>query len=327
MTYIYNIITENGPILIVVLISVIFIVCHFIFGNKKISTYISDMYAPPESEKIVVFDLDETMGCFVELGIFWDALEKITKNPQIKLLPLDNKQFFKLVEIFPEFLRPNIIDILEYLIEKKKNNECSKIMIYTNNQGPKQWTKMISEYFEHCIGSKIFDQIISAFKVQGKIIEICRTSHDKSVDDLVRCTKIPQNTEICFIDDQSHPLMEKNNVYYIKVKPYKFSMSYKEMAERYYNNLQSSINMDKDDFINTMDVYMKQFNFIVTKKSLEELEVDKVIGKKILHHLEQFFEEHKHSTKRGTIKANHSKTNKAKTNNAKKHRTTRRQKK
>ena len=35
--------------------------------------------------KIVVFDLDETLGCFVELGMFWDALEKISKNPLEKI--------------------------------------------------------------------------------------------------------------------------------------------------------------------------------------------------------------------------------------------------
>ena len=36
--------------------------------------------------KIVVFDMDETMGYFVELGIFWDSL-----NNYIKLHNLDNK--------------------------------------------------------------------------------------------------------------------------------------------------------------------------------------------------------------------------------------------
>ena len=32
-------------------------------------------------DKIVVFDLDETLGCFVELGMFCDALEKATAKP------------------------------------------------------------------------------------------------------------------------------------------------------------------------------------------------------------------------------------------------------
>ena len=29
--------------------------------------------------KIVVFDLDETLGYFTELGIFWDCLKKYLK--------------------------------------------------------------------------------------------------------------------------------------------------------------------------------------------------------------------------------------------------------
>ena len=33
--------------------------------------------------KIVVFDLDETLGYFTELGIFWDSLENYTKEPLI----------------------------------------------------------------------------------------------------------------------------------------------------------------------------------------------------------------------------------------------------
>ena len=178
-------------------------------------------------------------------------------------------------------------------------------MIYTNNQGPKQWTKMISEYFEHRIGKHLFDHIISAFKVNGKVVEMCRTSQDKSVEDLVRCTKIPENTEICFIDDQLHPLMEKSNVYYINIKPYRFSMEYRKMAELYYNKLKSKINMDKEEFINTMDVYMKQYNFTVTQKSPDELAVDMIIGKKIMYHLEKFFKEHKHNK---THKTNSSKS-------------------
>lgn len=30
--------------------------------------------------KIVVFDLDETLGYFVELGIFWDCLDHFLKE-------------------------------------------------------------------------------------------------------------------------------------------------------------------------------------------------------------------------------------------------------
>ena len=29
--------------------------------------------------KIVVFDLDETLGSFVELGMFWDAIKNVSR--------------------------------------------------------------------------------------------------------------------------------------------------------------------------------------------------------------------------------------------------------
>ena len=85
-------------------------------------------------------------------------------------------------------------------------------MIYTNNQGPKEWAEQLRNYFEDIIGECVFDRIIAAFKINGKIIEPWRTSHEKSVDDLISCTQISPDTQICFIDDQHHPRMEHENV-------------------------------------------------------------------------------------------------------------------
>ena len=240
--------------------------------------------------KIVVFDLDETLGCFTELGIFWDSLQKFYgKN-------LPDEEFFEVVNTFPEFLRPNILSILNYLIDKKKNKSCHKIMIYTNNQGPRTWAQKISSYFDQRVGTKIFDQIIAAFKVRGKIIEVSRTRHDKSVEDLIRCTHIAKNTEICFLDDQYHPLMEHNNVYYINIKPYTFSMPSDEMAERYYQKKNLPVN--KEDFIKEIVSYMEKYNYPVAEKSKVETEVDRIVSKKIITHLEDFFKRTKKKTTR-----------------------------
>jgi len=315
--YIYNILRNNGSFIIVALITILFVSCHVAFNYKYIfSPIISNMPAETHKPlKIVVFDLDETLGCFVEIGMFWDALEKISKNPQVKLQPLNNKRFFELIDTFPEFLRPNITKILNYLLNKREINECDKIMIYTNNQGPKTWAKMISEYFENRLDKKIFDQIIAAFKVRGKVVEICRTSHDKSVDDLIKCTKIPSNAEICFLDDQYHPLMEQSNVYYINIKPYTFSMPYRDMAKRYYDKFKSVIDMVEKDFIDTIEIYMKKYNYTVIIKNDVEIDVDKVISKQIMVHLETFF---KRSKKNHTIKKRYKVKNKKTRRNRKK---------
>ncbi len=243
--------------------------------------------------KIVVFDLDETLGNFVELGMFCDAIEKINGDK------LTHELFFKLMDLFPEFLRPNIISILKYLVHKKETNKCEKIMIYTNNRGPKIWTTRIADYFNHKLHTKVFDDIIAAFKVKGKIVEICRTSHEKKVDDLVRCTKIPLHTQICFLDDQIHPLMEEDNVFYINVKPYTYSFSFETMAERYFDKYSENIKMSKEDFVLQITDYMKLYNYVVTDKTKNEQDVDLVIGKKIITHLESFFKKNtKHKTRR-----------------------------
>jgi len=247
------------------------------------------LVTPLKPQKIVVFDLDETLGSFIEIGIFWDALESYYGHNLFK------DQFFEIIDIFTEFLRPNILKILEFVKEKKINNDCDHVMIYTNNQGPKSWVKMLSEYFNNKLNYELFDKIIAAFKVQNRIIEMCRTSHAKSVEDLIRCTKIPPNTEICFIDDQIHPLMEQDNVYYINVKPYSFTMSFAEMAERYFNRflLITDTNVNKEEakhtFINYIVTYMKKYNFTVHPKSDIEQNADKVVSKQLLIHLENFF--------------------------------------
>jgi hypothetical protein len=240
--------------------------------------------------KIVVFDLDETLGNFVELGMFCDALENVTNKK------IANEEFYKILNLFYEFLRHKIKEILKYLLHKKKRNDCSKIMLYTNNQGPREWAEKICSYFNHEFKTEIFDQIIAAFKVKGVRVELCRTSHDKSVEDLIHCTKVPPNTEICFLDDQYHPLMENDAVYYINIKPYTYSIAFQDMAERYYDNFNLTTN--KKEFISKIINYMREFNYTHIKKTEEELKIDNIISKKIMMHLEEFFNKNKVQTRK-----------------------------
>ena len=242
--------------------------------------------------KIVVFDMDETLGSFVEVNIFWDALNKYY-NKQ-----LNEQHFFEIMDLYPEFLRPQIIKILNYIKDKKHYKQCDKIMIYTNNQAPKSWALMISEYLNHKVGAKVFDNIIAAFKVQGKIVEVGRTSHNKSVEDLIRCTKIPPNTEICFIDDQYHQLMEQENVYYINVVPYEYNLSYNTMIDRYYDKFKDKINNTKEEFTEKMKAILNKYNYNIKYKNEKEYDTDKVISKQIIIHLENFFNTKNNNTRR-----------------------------
>ena len=85
---------------------------------------------------IVVFDMDETLGHFEELSIFWSAIKSYSISKNHKTLKIE--ELYRLIDLFPKFLRPNILKILEYLKNKKQKGICDKVMIYTNNQS-KSW--------------------------------------------------------------------------------------------------------------------------------------------------------------------------------------------
>jgi hypothetical protein len=62
-----------------------------------------------QSTKVVVFDLDETLGYFLELGVFWEVL-LLYANPTSLLT---QEVFNSVLDLYPEFIRPNILAILK----------------------------------------------------------------------------------------------------------------------------------------------------------------------------------------------------------------------
>lgn len=259
---------------VIIIISLIIIVFLILFMVRK-------------GPKIVVFDLDETLGHFSQLGLFWDGLESILN------IKLTDDDMITLLDTYPEYVRPNIIPILKYLKLQKQKGLCDKVMIYTNNQGPKTWANSIKKYFESKLNYKLFDKTIGAFKVGSKRIEILRTTHDKTVNDFFKCTKLPKDSQICFLDDQYHPEMIGDNVYYIHLKPYKYTLFTDEILERFFKcSLKKHVKND-NEFRNNMTRHMK--GYTATYKSDEEHEIDKIISKKIIEHLQNFFSNNKHN--------------------------------
>lgn len=256
--------------------------------------------------KIVVFDLDETLGYFTQFGIFWDSLKNYLRIKNKG--SLNQSDFDEILDLFPEFIRPNIINILTYLKSKKKTNCCHKMMIYTNNTGPREWARHIVTYFEKKINYKLIDQIIAAFKINGKKVEICRTSQNKSHKDLIKCTKIPIDAEICFMDDFFYPEMAHDNIYYINIKPYYYDLKFEYMIKKLIESEigKKLINND-NEFENLMMEHINLFKYEILEKDDKEYEVDKVLGKHIISHLQAFFNR---SSKNRTMKNRGNKKNK-----------------
>lgn len=243
----------------------------------------------------IVFDLDETVGHFGQPYTFWFHLKKFLNNDS-----LDEKYFFSFLDLFPEFFRTNIFKILKYIKKKKLSGACDYVMIFTNNNGPNTWANIIKSYIHKKLKYNLFDQIIRAYKIDGKIIEKNRTSYDKSYKDFLSVTKLESSTQICFIDDQYHPNMENNNVMYIYLQPYLYNIDYKTISKKYFK--------ENIELFNKFNKTEEEFNYYFSKldsnnlkhlnKTKPEKNIDILISHKIETNIKKFLKDKiKHSKK------------------------------
>ena len=240
--------------------------------------------------KVIVFDLDETLGSFGDLYLMWTG---------VKHLHPDFNQFHKLMELYPEFLRYGILTILEFLYEKKATNECSQIFIYTNNRCSKEWVQQICKYFESQVHKTLpkghlpkclFNKLICAFKINNRLVEKSRTTHRKTYSDFMRCAMLPKDTQICFIDDYEHHDMKNSRVYYICPKPYYHTLTGSEIIQRFLDTKwfikrKSPLLYSKDYWFNWFRSHGRHAGYESRKKNIQQ---DITISQKMLYHIKDF---------------------------------------
>ena len=193
-------------------------------------------------KKVVVFDLDQTLGDFGQLSMFWFGLQEYL-SPKLR-----EPDFYTLLDLYPQYLRPNILSILEYLRDCKQRGECHKVMIYTNNNGEKSWPLMIKRYLEYKINDRLFDRTIAAYKARGKQIEPLRTTYEKTLRDLQSCGHLHQNSKICFVDDLEHNKMKRDNVFYIHIPAYHYNFDPNEMVRMFIQSPLADLVDNKEPF-------------------------------------------------------------------------------
>ena len=227
----------------------------------------------------IVFDLDETLGSFSQLYKFWHLLKVYFNNEN-----LNEKYFFSILDLFPDFLRTDIFKVLRNIRIKKQNGLCDFVMIYTNNNGPFFWANLIKSYFHYKLKYNLFDQIIRAFKIDGTLIEVCRTSYEKSFRDFLSCTKLPPNTQICFLDDQYHSDMEHENVLYINLQPYNYNIEYSVLIKKFYKRHKKLF--DKFNFsLVHFKIFMHKNTLYDALPFLNKTPVNKNMDYLITHHI------------------------------------------
>ena len=190
-------------------------------------------------KKVIVFDLDETIGHFSHLQTICKCLSEWLGRD------LFQDEFNMLLDLFPEFFRPGIFTILDFLYAKKQKNDLFKLYIYTNNQCDPPWVNMIVRYIERELGaSTLFDKNICAFKIKNQVVELKRTTGAKTYSDFIQCAMLPEDTvETCFIDNTYHDKMCGDRIYYILPKAYYHSLSKTIMIKRTATQFDSLTNL------------------------------------------------------------------------------------
>lgn len=261
--------------------------------NDEVNIYKGEYYinnpVKTKLHKVVVLDVDETLGYFFELKILWNYVASI--DPCFKT----SQYFNRLLDLYPEFLRYGIVSILDYIYQKKKRGDCYKVYIYTNNQFESRWTNLILDYFIYKLDCdiRLFDQVICAFKINNKKVEMKRTTHMKTYDDLISCTMLPTSTEICFIDNNYFHNMQNERVYYIQPLSYYHNMTKEEIVCRFLqsdlwiemNRIAEQTNPDHhhSDFLGQV------FYPIHNAMSVRKTKIDIYVAQKMMYHIKEFF--------------------------------------
>lgn len=206
--------------------------------HEEIGVFIGDSLKKEdtmEKHKYFVFDLDETIGSFSDLYLLCKILNIVQKDLNRSLFPDAIQVVDQLLDIFPEFLRPGIIDILYYIYIKKHASVCDGVFIYTNNQCiPETWTQHIINYIEKKGNMKnLVNNIVLTFKINERIIEPKRTTQNKVYREFIKCSYLPNKSSICFIDNASFKKMKRDCVYYIQPPSYFHTLAMNDIIRRF----------------------------------------------------------------------------------------------
>jgi len=216
--------------------------------------------------KIVVFDMDETLGYFSQLYSIWCSLIKLSKTK------LSVSDFYKLSDLYIFYYHPTIFNILRYL-----KNHNIRTIIFTNNQALYWWPKLIALYLNHKVNTtknnNIFETVIGSYILRDKINDNRRTSMMKKYDDLKNIMKLDDNTKVLFLDDQEHPEMRHPMVDYFKMPGYVVMLPPERIINIFlHSNFGSSFiqknNININFFINFIFISLKK-HYLITKSQIE----------------------------------------------------------
>ena len=102
-------------------------------------------------------------------------------------------------------------------------------------------------------------------------------------------TMLPENINLCFIDDKYYSKMENEKIYYIQPSPYYHNLTNKKIIERFsMSPFNSEDNMNKINSI--LNVPFIDYKYQENMMNVEEMKkIEKRIYKKIMYYVKEFF--------------------------------------
>lgn len=182
-----------------------------------------------QAPKVIVLDLDDTIGHFEQVSVFLKGLQNI-----IGVEYLRDEYVLELFDLWPNIFRRGIMEFFKLIIYKKRNGANIRVIVYTNNMGPRSWTLLITKYIEYKLKSKIFDQVITAYSQTES--DNTRSTYQKTYSDLMRITGTGLDTRFIFYDDQIHDGMKHYNINYALLYPYIYRIPFIDMITSYLNS-------------------------------------------------------------------------------------------
>lgn len=251
-------------------------------SQDYIDVYKGNYYSKPKQKrvhKVIVFDLDETLGSFADLDILLRALGSYKGS-------IVTPHFNDVLDLFPEFLRYGILPILAYLL--KKRSTLIRCYLYTNNQCSHPiWVNNMVRYFDYklLVDEPLFDRVVCAFKINNEIIEPARTTNRKLHSDFIKCTLLPANTEICFVDNTYYSGMDVERVYYIQPRSYYHHLSTQQIIDRYISAF-GSHDLQLSSYL--MDFFVRKGRILSGNPTFKELETDIYVAQRLMYHIKEF---------------------------------------
>ena len=175
---------------------------------------------------MVALDLDETIGSFSGINaLFRRVAQMLPQMPHEHVL-------LYILSVCPEAFRPGMLAQLRSLASARDAGAPLVIVMFTNNNGSPYWPRALANAIGALVGRPVFDHVVGAHTVDGRVTEPGRTSQSKLLQDMFRCTGIQRAERVVFIDDQEHPGMRVPGVVYVRPAPYHCSIDSDVLVRR-----------------------------------------------------------------------------------------------